>query len=96
MKMSERTAAVKRPESFDRIVIPHFLRNSIASFALATVVGLLSASTQSVFAQSLQSGEGVALNNGIPREVENVTVDQNLGDSVPLNLPLIDFDGAPV
>ena len=46
------------------------------------------------FAQgALQSGDGVALNDGVPREVENVTVEQKLGDVVPLDLPLTDSLG---
>ncbi len=42
------------------------------------------------------SGQDVSLNDGVPREVENVTVEQKLGDQVPLNLPLTDSLGRKV
>ncbi len=51
---------------------------------------------QSLLGQSLQGREGVSLNDGIPREVENVTVEQKLGGQVPLNLPLTDSLGRRV
>lgn len=44
----------------------------------------------------LQEGGTVSLNDSIPREVQNVTITQNLGDSVPLDLPLTDSDGRPI
>lgn len=47
-------------------------------------------------AQGLQSGDGVTLNDGVPREVEGVTVEQNLGAQVPLNLPVTDSQGRSV
>lgn len=47
-------------------------------------------------AQGVQSVEGVVLNDGVPREVQNVTVEQKLGDRVPLNLPLTDSLGRRV
>ena len=46
--------------------------------------------------QSLQSGQDIALNDGVPREVENVTVEQKLGTRIPLNLPLTDSMGRKV
>ncbi|MGI9474650.1 MAG: SCO family protein [Rubripirellula sp.] len=46
--------------------------------------------------QSLQSGQDISLNDGVPREVENVTVDQKLGTRIPLNLPLTDSMGRKV
>lgn len=46
--------------------------------------------------QGLQTGADVSLNDGVPREVENVTVEQNLGAQVPLNLPLTDSKGRKV
>ncbi len=50
-----------------------------------------------VFAQqSLQSNQDVSLNDGVPKEVENVTVDQKLGTRIPLNLPLTDSMGRKV
>ena len=57
----------------------------------------VSSRSLSVSAQSsLQPGDGVLLNDSVPREVENVTVDQNLGARVPLNLPLTDSLGRRV
>ena len=44
----------------------------------------------------MRTGADVALNNGVPREVKNVTVEQKLGDVVPLNLPLTDSLGRKV
>lgn len=39
------------------------------------------------------SSDRVDLNDGVPREVENVTVEQNLGESLPMDLDLTDSDG---
>ncbi|MDA8745053.1 SCO family protein [Rubripirellula amarantea] len=51
-------------------------------------------SAETTFGQAaLQSDAEVTLNDGVPREVENVTVEQKLGDAVPLNLPLTDSLG---
>jgi protein SCO1/2 len=47
-------------------------------------------------AQNLKSGENVALTDQIPREVKSVTVEQNLGGKIPLNLPLYDSMGRRV
>ena len=47
-------------------------------------------------AQPPSSRADVSLNDGVPREVENVTVEQNLGDAIPLNLPLQDSLGHEV
>ena len=44
----------------------------------------------------LQSSENVSLNNGVPREVRDVTVEQKLGKLVPLNLALTDSLGRAV
>ena len=46
--------------------------------------------------QALQSGSDISLNDGIPKEVEEVTVDQKLGARVPLDLPLVDSLGREV
>lgn len=45
---------------------------------------------------TMRTGAQVALNNGVPREVKDVTVEQKLGDVVPLNLPLTDSVGRKV
>lgn len=44
----------------------------------------------------MRDGQDVSLNDGLPREVENVTVVQNLGERIPLNLPLFDAAGREV
>lgn len=46
--------------------------------------------------QTLQSNNDIALNNGIPREVKDVNIEQKLGDSIPLDLPLYDSMGRKV
>lgn len=45
------------------------------------------------FGQPLQSGAEVDLNDGVPREVRDVTVDQRLGEQIPLDLTLVDSSG---
>lgn len=45
---------------------------------------------------SMRTGADVTLNDGVPKEVENVTVEQKLGDVVPFNLPLTDSFGRKV
>ncbi len=52
--------------------------------------------TSAVAQDTMRTGADVALNNGVPREVKDVTVDQKLGDVVPLNLPLTDSLGRKV
>ena len=47
-------------------------------------------------AQGLQSGEGVELNNSVPRDVRDVTVQQNLGGQIPKTLSLVDSQGRKV
>ncbi len=44
-------------------------------------------------AQPLQSSEGVELNDGVPKEVRNVTVVQRLGETVPGSIDLVDSAG---
>ncbi|MDB4678782.1 SCO family protein [Rhodopirellula sp.] len=44
----------------------------------------------------LQNREAVSLNDSIPREVRDVTVEQKLGASIPLNLSLIDSEGREI
>lgn len=43
--------------------------------------------------QGLQSGAGVSLNDGVPKEVESVTVEQRLGETVPSTIELSDSLG---
>lgn len=44
----------------------------------------------------VRSGAAVSLNDGIPREVEDVTIEQKLGGQIQLNLPLTDSRGRKV
>lgn len=46
--------------------------------------------------QSLQGNDNVSINGDVPRQVRDVTVEQNLGDRVPLDLPLTDAAGRQV
>jgi protein SCO1/2 len=46
--------------------------------------------------QSLQGSSGVSLNDGVPRQVRDVTVEQKLGEQLPLDLPLVDSEGRAV
>lgn len=68
----------------------------IFGWLLVLAAGVLSSGSRSALAQGYPSTDGVILNDGVPREVENVTVEQNLGASVPLNLPLTDSLGRRV
>ncbi len=45
---------------------------------------------------ALQDRESVSLNDSIPREVRDVNVTQNLGDTVPSDLALTDSMGRPI
>lgn len=81
---------------------PAALRRSRAMWCLALLVasGLLAGSPQAFARQGVSGGSGtgassdrVDLNDGIPREVENVTVDQKLGESLPLDLELTNSSG---
>ncbi len=77
--------------------------SSIGQFArviFGTLVALAVAAASDwdrcAVAQGLQSAESVTLNDGVPREVENVTVEQKLGGQVPLDLTLTDSLGREV
>lgn len=72
------------------------LRSFATAFAFAFVV--MSAG-QLAIAQSISGpmdGEVSTLNDGVPKDVENVTVTQRLGESVPLTLDLVDSLGRKV
>ena len=57
-----------------------------------SVLGLSSVSAQT----QTRSGADVQLNNSLPREAVGITVDQNLGTRIPLDLPLTDSLGRQV
>lgn len=66
-----------------------------ACFALTVVA--VSGRGSCAWAQSqLQANDNVSLNGDVPREVRDVTVDQNLGGQLPLDLPLIDSQGRQI
>lgn len=67
--------------------------HGIASLVVGSIVSLQGAVG---LAQGLQSGAGIELNDESPKEIGDVTVVQNLGDKVPLDLPLTDWLGRNV
>jgi protein SCO1/2 len=70
---------------------------TIRTLATATVTLTVAlASTCAVAQDQVREGASVELNNTIPFEQRGVTVDQKLGDEVPLNLPLKDSNGDAV
>ncbi|OYP31595.1 electron transporter [Rhodopirellula sp. MGV] len=69
---------------------------TIAYLAITLVVcaGHVLCGESSAFAQgAFTDNDAVTLNTGLPREAEGITVDQNLGDSLPLDLSLTDSNG---
>ena len=71
-----------RPASFYRTVPP------VLVAAVWAVLAPLA------FAQGLPSSDGVDLNQSVPREVEDVTVEQRLGEEIPKQLELVDAAGS--
>jgi len=80
---------VKKPESIVGQISRHVI------FLLA-VVAIPPAATEMLCAQTLQSSQDVSRNDGVPRHLRGVTVEQNLGGTVPTNLPLVDSRGRKV
>jgi protein SCO1/2 len=87
----QKRAVVTKPERSTRLLV-----RLIFGLLLALAADAVSSGCRSACAQGYQSADGVLLNDGVPREVENVTVEQNLGSAVPLNLPLTDSLGRRV
>lgn len=69
------------------------LFGSLAIAALAVFVGGQRAVAQG---PTLQNSDNVSLTDSVPYQVRDVTVEQKLGDRIPLNLPLIDSNGRDV
>ncbi|MCC9600108.1 SCO family protein [Stieleria sp. JC731] len=65
--------------------------SGLTSIALAAIALSLCAGS-SVFAQ-FGDTDNVTLNNGLPREAKGITVDQKLGDTIPIDAPLVDSNG---
>src|SRR6056297_2218445 len=70
-------------------------RFSAAAILLLTIT-FVSGQCSGVVGQGLQSPDFVPMNNDVPQQVENVTVEQKLGDKIPTNLPLTDSNGRRV
>lgn len=68
-------------------------RSLRASSVMLTLVALSIGLGGDVSGQGLQTGAGVSLNNGVPKEVESVTVEQRLGKSIPKGIRLTDSKG---
>ncbi|MCG8649229.1 MAG: SCO family protein [Pirellulales bacterium] len=69
-------------------------RVSIMLVWLAALLASFQGRCASAQGQTLQSVGGSS--NTVPYQVRNVTVEQKLGDSIPLNLPLTDSSGRQV
>jgi protein SCO1/2 len=63
---------------------------------ILSVVGTAGAEGALLRKRDVRSGADVVLNTGIPREVREVTIDQKLGGSIQLNLPMRDSRGERV
>lgn len=88
--MQQRTEVTKR-----NLTSGHLART--ASCCLATLAILIASDVcPRATAQGLQGSDNVSLNDGVPREVRDVTVEQNLGEKVRLDLPLTDSLGRKV
>ena len=81
-----------KPES----MIDFAIRDTVGFFlAITVIIGI--GQERCAFAQAdVRNGANVSLNDGVPREVENVTIDQKLGGQIQLNLPLTDSLGRGV
>lgn len=75
-----------------RHLIPLVGRNARCMIVLWVAV-LISPLADSASAQTLQSSQGVSRNDGVPRHLRGVTVEQNLGGRIPSDLPLRDSQG---
>lgn len=79
-----------------RLPLNRTAKHAFLAVALA-MVGVLVAVDQHAVAQpntgAMQDGAPVLLNDGVPRELRDVSVDQKLGAQVPVDAPLIDSMG---
>lgn len=64
--------------------------------ASVSLVFVLALPSTAMAQPAFQSSDQVALNDGVPREVQGVTLEQNLGAEIPLNLNLTDSEGRKI
>jgi len=86
-------AAVTKPEFMNERV-----NQPLVACLLAVILSVMgTAAGRNATAQSdVRSGADVILNDGIPREVSEVTIEQKLGGRIQLNLPMRDSRGTRV
>ncbi|MEM6689589.1 MAG: SCO family protein [Planctomycetota bacterium] len=69
----------------------------VISFAIVITLTLAASFPARLLGQpAFQSNDQVSLNDGVPREVQGVTLEQNLGAEIPLNLNLTDSEGRKI
>ncbi len=69
----------------------------VFAFLIVATFGVVGLGWRCAVAQDqLREGAPVQLNSGMPFERQGITVDQNLGSKIPLNLPLTDSQGRRV
>jgi len=83
---------VTKPES----IIEFAIRYSAGFFVAITVMTGVGPQRCAMAQTDVRSGAAVSLNDDVPRQVENVTVDQKLGGQIQLNLPMMDSLGRRV
>ncbi len=84
----------KIPTRLDRS--PRWLAATLSALTLAIFAGVPMALAQGQTDAGLRNGARIEINNEVPKEVQSVTVEQNLGGQVPLDLPLTDWMGRKV
>ncbi|WP_146520284.1 SCO family protein [Stieleria varia] len=68
----------------------------VAMAAICGCVCALSVSGNLMAQDQARMGADIALNNGLPPEAQGVTVDQNLGKTIRLDLPITDSNGRAI
>ena len=72
-------------------------RNLVGFLAAVAMTVMVIGESRCALAQAeVREGAAVSLNNGVPKQVENVTVEQKLGGRIQLNLPMTDSLGRRV
>lgn len=71
---------------------------NVRNLLIVAVASLFSlcAHTESVARDTARLGGDVSVNGNLPPEAQGITVIQNLGDSIPTDLPLTDSQGRPI